>query len=199
MATSWMPEPSLDFQKQLWTPKTGMAKFFPSSQVNRSAEPAVVIQVLWLPACAAEQGWLCRALPNFSYCRQCLSAFTVLLPAGNISSQCNSMSCLKFLNYLCPCNLGDYILPTATTKRLESKCSGLWSVPQGWFIWVFEKGRRFEGENCKVVHQYFLGVVNRKLNPIPNVEVCYTASGFYKYKREVLVTCRGGVVEISPF
>lgn len=56
---------------------------------------------------------------------------------------------------------------------------------QGWFIWVFEKGRAFEGENGTLLW-YLLHVVDRKGSPVPNVEMYYTAYGLRSYKSKVL-------------
>lgn len=94
-------------------------------------------------------------------CRQCLSAFTLLLPAGN-TSPCNSTSCLKFLNYLCPSKLGEYIPPTATTKLLEPKFNGFGTFCKAVLSGCLEKGADFKVKMAQ--YGYILGVVNRKGN-----------------------------------
>lgn len=179
-------------------PRHGDCWFFHLLSQEVCRTPLWEPRLLWPPAHIADQDWLSRELRNFSECRQCLSTFTVLLSAGNRSSLHNSMSCLKFLNYLCPSNLGDYSPSTATTRLLEPKFSGLWSVLQSWFIWMFEKGRSFEGENG-MVHRYLLGMVNRKGNPIPNVEMYYTAYSLYKYRRQVLDHAEEGLSKNATF
>lgn len=63
---------------------------------------------------------------------------------------------------------------------------------------MFETGRRFEVENG-TVHRYLLGVVNRKGNPVPNVEMYYTTYGLYKYRREVLDHAEEGLSKNPTF
>lgn len=116
-------------------------------------------------------------------CRPCLSAFTVLLPAGNIFSLCNSISCLKFLNYLCPSKVGDYIPPTATTKLLELKFTGLGTFCKAALSGCLEKGADLKAKMAQ--YWYILGEGNRKGNPIFNVKMYCTANGLYKYRGEV--------------
>lgn len=65
-------------------------------------------------------------------------------------------------------------------------------------MWMFEKGRRFGVENG-MVHQYLLGVVNWKGNPVPNVEMYYTAYGLYKYRREVVDHAEEGLLRNPTF
>lgn len=98
----------LDFEKQLWAPDMGLQSVFhpPWQEGCRNL-------FLWDPgllgrAGSAEHSEICL-------CRQCLSVFTELLPAGSTSSLCYSISCLKFLYCLCPGKLGDCIPPIATS------------------------------------------------------------------------------------
>lgn len=92
----------LDFEKQLWTPNMGTAKCFLSTQSGGLQEPVPVgswslrLQPGLLGKAGSAEHWeMCQ-------CRQCLSAWALLFPARNTSSLRNSISCLKFLNYLCP-------------------------------------------------------------------------------------------------
>ncbi|KAF4798919.1 hypothetical protein TURU_059566 [Turdus rufiventris] len=79
------------------------------------------------------------------------------------------------------CKLGDNISSTATTK-LELKFSGF-----GTFCKAVLSGCLENSADLKVKmaqYWYILSVVNRKGNPILNVEMYYTADGLYKYGKE---------------
>lgn len=155
--------------------------YFSSTQSGGLQKPAPVGSQFLRP----QPGLLGRAgfadHSEICQCRQWQSAFTVLLTAESTSSLCNSIRCLKFLNCLCSSKLGDNISSTATTM-LELKFSGFGTFCKAVLSGCLENSAALKVKMA--LYWYILSVVNRKGNPILNVEMYYTADGLYKYGKE---------------